>query len=109
MSNHLGNVLSVVSDRKIVDDPLNFTTFMPDLLGNIVLGTNTKLSDTKIGEKSIDFITTKYSKDATEIILETIDFDPLNIPSGKDENLEVKKDNTDIKTKPFIELKTKKE
>ena len=32
MSNHLGNVLSVVSDRKIVDDPLNFTTFMPDVL-----------------------------------------------------------------------------
>ena len=28
----MGNVLSVVSDRKIVDDPLNFTTFMPDVL-----------------------------------------------------------------------------
>ncbi len=32
LSNHLGNVLSVISDRKIVDDPLNFTTFMPDVL-----------------------------------------------------------------------------
>ena len=32
MSNHLGNVLSVVSDRKIVDDPHNFTTFTADVL-----------------------------------------------------------------------------
>ncbi|MEP4780045.1 MAG: 3-coathanger stack domain-containing protein, partial [Algibacter sp.] len=32
LSNHLGNVLSVVSDRKIVADPLNFTNFTADVL-----------------------------------------------------------------------------
>ncbi|WP_428741886.1 RHS repeat-associated core domain-containing protein [Tenacibaculum sp.] len=32
LSNHLGNVLSVVSDRKLVADPLNFTNFTPDVL-----------------------------------------------------------------------------
>ncbi|GAA3582432.1 RHS repeat-associated core domain-containing protein [Snuella lapsa] len=32
LSNHLGNVLSVISDRKLVDDPLNFTNFTPDVL-----------------------------------------------------------------------------
>ncbi|MDO5981902.1 RHS repeat protein [Flavivirga spongiicola] len=32
LSNHLGNVLSVVSDRKLVDDPLNFTNFTADVL-----------------------------------------------------------------------------
>ncbi|WP_123803404.1 RHS repeat protein [Flavivirga aquatica] len=32
LSNHLGNVLSVVSDRKLVEDPLNFTNFTPDVL-----------------------------------------------------------------------------
>ncbi|PKP12739.1 MAG: hypothetical protein CVU08_09030 [Bacteroidetes bacterium HGW-Bacteroidetes-3] len=32
LSNHLGNVLSVISDRKIVADPLNFTNFTSDVL-----------------------------------------------------------------------------
>ena len=32
LSNHLGNVLSVVSDRKLVADPLNFTNFTADVL-----------------------------------------------------------------------------
>lgn len=32
LSNHLGNVLAVVSDRKLVPDPLNFTNFTPDVL-----------------------------------------------------------------------------
>jgi len=32
LSNHLGNVLSVVTDRKLVADPLNFTNFTADVL-----------------------------------------------------------------------------
>jgi RHS repeat-associated protein len=32
LSNHLGNVLSVVSDRKLFQNPLGFTTFAPDVL-----------------------------------------------------------------------------
>ncbi|TBN11950.1 DUF6443 domain-containing protein, partial [Hyunsoonleella pacifica] len=32
LSNHLGNVLTVISDRKLVDDPLNFTNFTADVL-----------------------------------------------------------------------------
>jgi RHS repeat-associated protein len=32
LSNHLGNVLSVVSDRKLFQNSLSFTTFAPDVL-----------------------------------------------------------------------------
>jgi RHS repeat-associated protein len=32
LSNHLGNVLSVVSDRKLFQNTLSFTTFAPDVL-----------------------------------------------------------------------------
>jgi RHS repeat-associated protein len=32
LSNHLGNVLSVVSDRKLFQNTLSFTTFTPDVL-----------------------------------------------------------------------------
>ncbi|MFI0428878.1 polymorphic toxin type 43 domain-containing protein [Mariniflexile sp. HMF6888] len=32
LTNHLGNVLSVVTDRKLVADPLNFTNFTADVL-----------------------------------------------------------------------------
>jgi len=32
LSNHLGNVLSIVTDRKTVTNPNNFTTFTPDVL-----------------------------------------------------------------------------
>jgi RHS repeat-associated protein len=32
LSNHLGNVLAVVSDRKLVADPQNFVNFSPDVL-----------------------------------------------------------------------------
>ena len=32
LSNHLGNVLSVVSDRKLFQNSLSFSTFTPDVL-----------------------------------------------------------------------------